>query len=200
MKIGRNEPCPCGSGKKYKKCCFGKERIMELKSGEELPLYKTIVSDSEGSKIIFVSRKKPNNNFEFISVLVDEWKMGLKDCYGSFNATKSDILNIINKTSFINSDINKCKKLVKRGLIIAKEVGTMVPKEFEKFRGIIGNLDDIKISGSIYKCFKCGEGDLNDEIVEIIKEVTRRDMKKGVCGTPDEQMIFFACDKCKDEE
>jgi len=24
-KIGRNEPCPCGSGKKYKKCCLGKE-------------------------------------------------------------------------------------------------------------------------------------------------------------------------------
>ena len=25
-KIGRNEPCPCGSGKKYKKCCLGKEQ------------------------------------------------------------------------------------------------------------------------------------------------------------------------------
>jgi hypothetical protein len=23
-KIGRNQPCPCGSGKKYKKCCMGK--------------------------------------------------------------------------------------------------------------------------------------------------------------------------------
>jgi MtfA peptidase len=23
MKIGRNSPCPCGSGKKYKKCCLG---------------------------------------------------------------------------------------------------------------------------------------------------------------------------------
>jgi hypothetical protein len=23
-KIGRNEPCPCGSGKKYKKCCYPK--------------------------------------------------------------------------------------------------------------------------------------------------------------------------------
>ena len=22
-KVGRNEPCPCGSGKKYKKCCRG---------------------------------------------------------------------------------------------------------------------------------------------------------------------------------
>lgn len=26
MKIGRNDPCPCGSGKKYKKCCLGKAR------------------------------------------------------------------------------------------------------------------------------------------------------------------------------
>jgi hypothetical protein len=24
-KIGRNEPCPCGSGKKYKHCCQGKK-------------------------------------------------------------------------------------------------------------------------------------------------------------------------------
>jgi len=23
-KIGRNDPCPCGSGKKYKHCCLGK--------------------------------------------------------------------------------------------------------------------------------------------------------------------------------
>ena len=26
QKIGRNDPCPCGSGKKYKQCC-GKQRI-----------------------------------------------------------------------------------------------------------------------------------------------------------------------------
>jgi len=24
-KVGRNEPCPCGSGKKYKKCCGANE-------------------------------------------------------------------------------------------------------------------------------------------------------------------------------
>jgi uncharacterized protein len=24
VKTGRNDPCPCGSGRKYKKCCFGK--------------------------------------------------------------------------------------------------------------------------------------------------------------------------------
>ena len=26
MKAGRNDPCPCGSGKKYKKCCLAKDR------------------------------------------------------------------------------------------------------------------------------------------------------------------------------
>ncbi|BBO81223.1 hypothetical protein DSCO28_17890 [Desulfosarcina ovata subsp. sediminis] len=25
-KVGRNAPCPCGSGKKYKKCCLGKDK------------------------------------------------------------------------------------------------------------------------------------------------------------------------------
>lgn len=27
--VGRNDPCPCGSGKKYKKCC-GKEQVVDL--------------------------------------------------------------------------------------------------------------------------------------------------------------------------
>jgi Flp pilus assembly protein TadD len=30
-KVGRNDPCPCGSGKKYKKCCMIKDET--LKSG-----------------------------------------------------------------------------------------------------------------------------------------------------------------------
>lgn len=26
QKVGRNDPCPCGSGKKYKNCCMNQER------------------------------------------------------------------------------------------------------------------------------------------------------------------------------
>ncbi len=33
MKIGRNDPCPCGSGVKYKKCCAGKQEAVEQPSG-----------------------------------------------------------------------------------------------------------------------------------------------------------------------
>ena len=29
QKIGPNDPCPCGSGKKYKKCCMQKEKMGE---------------------------------------------------------------------------------------------------------------------------------------------------------------------------
>lgn len=27
MKVGRNDPCPCGSGKKYKHCCYAKDSV-----------------------------------------------------------------------------------------------------------------------------------------------------------------------------
>jgi len=36
-KVGRNDPCPCGSGKKYKKCCMIKdqERSIDASSDAE---------------------------------------------------------------------------------------------------------------------------------------------------------------------
>ncbi|HVR44393.1 MAG TPA: SEC-C metal-binding domain-containing protein [Thermoanaerobaculia bacterium] len=27
MRVGRNEPCPCGSGAKFKNCCAGKQKL-----------------------------------------------------------------------------------------------------------------------------------------------------------------------------
>jgi hypothetical protein len=30
VKIGRNDPCPCGSGRKYKNCCERKARRMPV--------------------------------------------------------------------------------------------------------------------------------------------------------------------------
>ncbi|MBW2484820.1 MAG: SEC-C domain-containing protein, partial [Deltaproteobacteria bacterium] len=26
VKVGRNDPCPCGSGRKFKRCCLGKQQ------------------------------------------------------------------------------------------------------------------------------------------------------------------------------
>lgn len=35
VKIGRNDPCPCGSGKKYKKCCMSKDQKLDNESNSE---------------------------------------------------------------------------------------------------------------------------------------------------------------------
>jgi hypothetical protein len=39
-KIGRNDPCPCGSGKKYKKCCYpDKTRAWKTAGSHESPVF-----------------------------------------------------------------------------------------------------------------------------------------------------------------
>jgi hypothetical protein len=39
VKIGKNNPCPCGSGKKYKKCCLNKKpREQTIMVGSPVPL------------------------------------------------------------------------------------------------------------------------------------------------------------------
>lgn len=35
MKIGRNEPCPCGSGRKYKRCCWEESQFPEVRRRDE---------------------------------------------------------------------------------------------------------------------------------------------------------------------
>lgn len=35
MKVGRNDPCPCGSGKKYKKCCMNKDNVVQFQEVKE---------------------------------------------------------------------------------------------------------------------------------------------------------------------
>ena len=61
MKIGRNKPCPCGSGKKYKNCCLRKEtmsipdRIREAVRERE---YKEDIGDVLSSMYRYMERKQ----------------------------------------------------------------------------------------------------------------------------------------------
>ena len=51
-KVGRNDPCPCGSGKKYKKCCDKKSQGIKFKA-------EKIHSSSIGDQI----QKSPLTSF-----------------------------------------------------------------------------------------------------------------------------------------
>ena len=58
--IGRNELCPCGSGKKYKKCCLQKNQLIEVTRNKTLyakGLYKNMEN-----KIYEYSKESSFNN------------------------------------------------------------------------------------------------------------------------------------------
>lgn len=200
MKIGRNDPCPCGSGKKYKKCCLDKDVEKVNLTGDDLPLYNSWITSPKGSRAVLIARAKPDNTYQYVSLLVDEWKMGLKDCFGSYNAPKDIIESLLSGADYVETDIQKCKKLVKRGIRIAEELRLKLPKEFKKYKSIIGDIGNIDVGGSLYKCFSCGKEDLGNEEVEMIKDITLKDVKRGVCGMPNETIVYFKCEKCKGTE
>jgi hypothetical protein len=54
--VGRKEPCPCGSGKKYKNCCFKKG--IEYERDEAGTVSRLVQLDDEQKKIIEEQRKK----------------------------------------------------------------------------------------------------------------------------------------------
>jgi hypothetical protein len=55
-RISRNAPCPCGSGKKYKHCCYGKG--FEWQEDEEGDIYRSVPLSDEMRDILEEQRRK----------------------------------------------------------------------------------------------------------------------------------------------
>ena len=50
-KVGRNQPCTCGSGMKYKRCCLVKEMEQNQKISQQLSKYENCVGELDGDTI-----------------------------------------------------------------------------------------------------------------------------------------------------
>src|SRR5208283_1100519 len=57
MKAGRNDPCPCGSGKKYKKCCLAKDQEASLR--ETAVIAPPPSSVAPASSVPFLTQQHP---------------------------------------------------------------------------------------------------------------------------------------------
>ena len=51
MTVSRNDPCPCGSGKKYKKCCLGKKDWDKLTRSPDIAKHLSL----RGKNILFLN-------------------------------------------------------------------------------------------------------------------------------------------------
>ena len=61
MKIGRNDPCPCGSGKKYKNCCLRKDTMSvpeQIRFAVKENGYKEDVGDVLVNMYMYMERKQ----------------------------------------------------------------------------------------------------------------------------------------------
>ena len=81
MKIGRNEPCPCGSGKKFKKCCKDISKFQPKDPEKSAPV--TLTSEVEKLQEIAVAKQASVNTmgvFIFVSTESgDGWLLEMTD-------------------------------------------------------------------------------------------------------------------------
>jgi hypothetical protein len=75
MNIGRNDPCPCGSGKKYKKCCLAKDEEAKRKETETLPV-SAPVSTTEPPRRRERPKPPPDPRVEAWNARYDEFEAG----------------------------------------------------------------------------------------------------------------------------
>lgn len=78
MTIGRNEPCICGSGKKYKKCCLPKETQGILKKAAEIS-----IQDKE------IKKNVSKLNYPFFESDIDSLSNSVEDLIESKNFDKA---------------------------------------------------------------------------------------------------------------
>lgn len=67
-KIGRNAPCPCGSGKKYKKCCLSAQqgnRPSSVKKQRFIPVFTDL--DQLSNSVVDLIKQKNLDEAEAVS-------------------------------------------------------------------------------------------------------------------------------------
>ena len=73
VKIGRNAPCPCGSGKKYKKCCLSvQQKKRPIKKQRFVPVY-TEIDQLSNSVVDLIEQKKMDEAKTVSQRLLDEY-------------------------------------------------------------------------------------------------------------------------------
>ena len=126
----------CGMNRASEKCeencTYFRPVTVRKEVNEALPVYKVLKSKSEGSYAIVVSRERTDGKIQYIALLIDVWKMGLKDCFGSHSITKQDFQRKImkmwgNLSIFAEISLAEALQTVKYGLMIAKEVKHAFP-------------------------------------------------------------------------
>ena len=82
-KIGRNEQCPCGSGKKFKHCCLPKEQAGLVKSNPEADFKISLISELEAIVQVAIDKRQKIKELGVFILLAtvegDAWLLEITD-------------------------------------------------------------------------------------------------------------------------
>jgi len=126
-KIGRNDPCPCGSGKKYKHCCLGRSKVV---TGNQTTIKQTTINQA--------APKSEKSGISLLGIMRFEQKLqekpeGLEQISKQFEKY-SDLKDISFKDFILESwNFNKLKKM-STSEIIEKLKSMNVDFEIERFK------------------------------------------------------------------
>ena len=97
-KIGRNDACPCGSGRKFKRCCLGKQRAERVGLSEmqkaQISLQNTISSIQESASKGIEQVHELGVFVLFSTTDGDAWLLEVTDSDALQVASKREILTV----------------------------------------------------------------------------------------------------------
>ena len=161
MSAGRNDPCPCGSGRKYKKCCLPKEEAQApvsavawsraekkllIKSSDEYPVAACLINPNWrdlGLATIAVARRQPNGRLIMGLYLVDVFCLGLKNTFCNADLPVARFEGDFLAKSFpeqapISIGINHAKEIIFGAIDYAGKLGFDPHPDFELSRHVLG--------------------------------------------------------------
>ncbi len=137
-KVGRNDPCPCGSGKKFKKCHYGDYDSTFSLEDTKLPVVTCSVNDDfqdSGLAVVFVARQHNNgHNLNIVCYLCDIFCLGVKNVskYPSSSIRTVETLQERYDLDFMDIDYQDARDLILGSVRYAGNLGFQPHRDWER--------------------------------------------------------------------
>jgi SEC-C motif-containing protein len=142
-KVGRNDPCPCGSGKKFKRCHYGEYDSTFSHEDTKLSTVACSVNDDfqdSGLAVVFVARQHANgHNLNLVCYLCDIFCLGVKNVskYPSSSVRAIEALQGHYDLDFIDITYQDARDLILGSVRYAGGLGFQPHHDWEKAKDFI---------------------------------------------------------------
>lgn len=203
-KLGRNEPCHCGSGKKYKKCCATKDeesrpkklffehatKIYMVLSADRYPVERCLINDNwKKSRLaqIVVTREMEPGLLLFGVFLVDLGCLGVKNSFCNVGITIGEfegpfMSQLTANMTMVPIGVQYAKEIIEGALAYGEGLGFKPDPDFQLSRHILGKepvvaTHGVQFGGDDGKPFFIAGP--HDDANAIIRKLTQKVGKDG---------------------